>query len=238
LVITPSGISIEGDASFTTPLGTFSVGASVPVVKSDEIVVILRDRKVGQDHLYRIRSGRDMTILVNGRSEITVGADGVVLIDITGGAVQIVEIKDPRAAEVRPVPTARPAVTPTVTVRRPTEPPRPIPTSRPPAPCATGRRVRTDDIPSPLSEVRGVVMAADGHPVAGARLRNTVPGYEANYCPETVTDASGAYNFAQLRPQPYRVTLLSPGNGQAYVDYEVKEYGHRYVIEFVVGDCP
>ncbi len=154
------GISVEGDRSFTTPIGTFSIGAGVPVVKSDEIVVILRDRKVGQDHLYRVRSGRDMTILVNGRSEITIGADGVVLIDITGGAVQTVEIKDQRAVEARPIPTARPLPTPTPVVRRPTEASRPVPTSRPAFICATGDLVRTEDMPPPLSEVRGIDFTA------------------------------------------------------------------------------
>jgi protocatechuate 3,4-dioxygenase beta subunit len=102
--------------------------------------------------------------------------------------------------------------------------------------CIEGR-LHTENISSPLSEVRGRVVTADGQPVAGARLRNVVPGYEDKYCPETVTDSSGGYNFASLNPQPYRVTLLSPGDGQTHVDFTVTEYGHRYVVEFIVGDC-
>jgi hypothetical protein len=242
LVIDPSGVSIEGDASIVTPIGTFSVGASVPLVESNEIMVILRDRNRGKDEAYRVHSGRNVSVLTNGRTAITIGADGVVVVDVTDGQVQTVEIREPSAHGDSGGYTAVPIPAPTAKSRDKSIPsektitPSPKPTNRPVSTCIEGR-LHTENISSPLSEVRGRVVTADGQPVAGARLRNVVPGYEDKYCPETVTDSSGGYNFASLNPQPYRVTLLSPGDGQTHVDFTVTEYGHRYVVEFIVGDC-
>jgi len=240
LVIDPSEVSIEGDASIVTPIGTFSVGANVPLVKSDEIVVILRDRNRGTDQVYSVRSGRSVSVLTNGRTEITIGSDGVVLVDITEGRVQTVEIREPDARGDHEGYTAVPIPAPTAESRDRSVPSEktipPSPANRSVSTCIK-RRLRVENISSPLSEVRGRVVTADGQPIPGARLRNVVPGYEANYCPETVTDAGGGYNFASLNPQPYRVTLLSPGNGQAHVDFTVTEYGHRYIVDFIVGEC-
>jgi hypothetical protein len=125
--------------------------------------------------------------------------------------------------------STRPLVT--VTPRNPTTNPD---TSRL---CARGSLARIENIAPPLSEVRGRVVRVDGSAVVGARLQNYVPGYFANYHPETLTDANGGYNFASLDPQPYRVTLLSPSNGNPYVDFIVTEYGHSYVVDFTVDDC-
>lgn len=237
-VLDQSGISAEADASIWTPVGVFSLGADLPIIRTDEVMIILRDRNAGEDQVYRVRSGRHVCVLINGSAGISIGPDGRVVIDITDGAVRTVEVSGPlpdgscqpvqRAEKVAP-----PAVAPALPLANPSQPSSPA-NVVPAHSCVQGRLSREEDIPPPLSEVRGSVTNANGRPIAGARVRNVVPGCEAVYSPETSTDGGGGYNFAQLNPQPYRVTLLSPGDGTTSVDFVVTEFGHRYVVDFVV----
>lgn len=201
-------------------------------------MIILRDRNAGQDQVYRVRSGRNVCIMVNGSAGISISPDGRVLIDVTDGTVRTVEVSGPlpdgSCQPSRPAErVAPPVVAPAPPLANPSQPSGP-PAANPPRRCVEGRLTRMEDVSPPLSEVRGTVTNADGSPVAGARLRNVVPGCEAAYSPETSTDGGGGYNFAQLNPQPYRVTLLSPGDGTTSVDFVVTEFGHRYVVDFVV----
>lgn len=95
LGISPSGISIEGVKSIATPIGTFSIGALYELTPQDpgSIYVILRDRRTGFDHIYRVRTGADQLMAVmNGTTTISI-TNGQVLIDITDGTIKQVAFK-------------------------------------------------------------------------------------------------------------------------------------------------
>jgi hypothetical protein len=96
--IDESGISVSGDLSFVTPLGVFTLGASVPVVElgSDDIILILRDSQRGTDTMYRIKGGRKARIVVNGRAEIEVSGREII-VDVLDG--QIVELCAPEPTD-------------------------------------------------------------------------------------------------------------------------------------------
>src|SRR5581483_6641006 len=65
-----SGISVEGDTTIVTPLGSFTLGASLPVVDTTQTLVIFRDTKKREDTLYRINAGRKLRVVVDGRTTI------------------------------------------------------------------------------------------------------------------------------------------------------------------------
>jgi hypothetical protein len=93
--IGPSGISIVGDKSITTPIGVFSIGASyeLPPRVGDSIYVILRDRRAGFDHIYDVQTGTDQfAAVINGTTNIAV-TNGQVLIDVTDGHIKLVTFK-------------------------------------------------------------------------------------------------------------------------------------------------
>ncbi|WP_119663995.1 hypothetical protein [Micromonospora endophytica] len=98
LTVGPDGVAVEGETSFITPIGEFSIGAeySLPPRDGSTIYVLLRDRKQGKtgfDKVFRVQAGRDqLTVVVNGKTTIQV-KDGQVLIDITGGAVKKIQFK-------------------------------------------------------------------------------------------------------------------------------------------------
>jgi hypothetical protein len=99
----PVGISIstdgksfvQGDISYATAIGTFSIGAKydLPQQNSNSIYVILRNRHTGFDKVYEVRTdGAQFNAVVNGTTSITVTKDQV-LIDITSGTIHKVTFK-------------------------------------------------------------------------------------------------------------------------------------------------
>jgi len=95
LTIDGSGnIKLSGDISFVTPIGVFSIGASIPLVDKDDddLVLVLRNSQEKTDSVYRISDGEKATIIVDGRTAIIVGRDQVI-IDVTNS--EIVEIIAP-----------------------------------------------------------------------------------------------------------------------------------------------
>ncbi|MFC5921915.1 hypothetical protein [Micromonospora vulcania] len=106
LTVGPDGVAIEGETSFITPIGEFSIGAeySLPPRDGSTIYVLLRDRKKGKtgfDQVFKVQTGRDqLTVVVNGTTTIQV-KDGQVLIDVTGGAVKKVQFKRVDQATVK-----------------------------------------------------------------------------------------------------------------------------------------
>ncbi len=95
LSLSKSGISITGDQSLATPIGTFSLGAqySLPQASSNTIYVILRNRKTGYDHIFKVNSGSgDFTAVVNGTTSITV-THNQVIIDVSSGTIKKVAFK-------------------------------------------------------------------------------------------------------------------------------------------------
>lgn len=102
LVVSSSGqVSIQtSDLSYATAIGTFAVGAEVPVANFDpnrDVVVILVDRNRGTEQVYRVIAGKDVHIVADGRMDIAVGADRRVTIDVTNGIVRTIEINGQRA---------------------------------------------------------------------------------------------------------------------------------------------
>jgi hypothetical protein len=100
-----SGISVAGDLSFVTPLGTFTMGASAPIVAWDEhdLPLILRDRQHRTDTMYMISGGENAQIIANGRATIEVNRDRVVVEVLEG---HVIEVKSP-GDRVRPVPSGQ-----------------------------------------------------------------------------------------------------------------------------------
>jgi hypothetical protein len=87
--------TIEGNVSWITELGTFSIGAQfeLPPPVNDTIRVILRNRDTGFDQIYQVRTGGDQfAAVVNGSTTISVSQDQV-LIDITDGTIQSITFK-------------------------------------------------------------------------------------------------------------------------------------------------
>ncbi|MDA0632448.1 hypothetical protein OUY22_03400 [Nonomuraea sp. MCN248] len=100
-------INITGETSIVTPVGVFSVGLEHSVVakKADALYVIFRNRHAslpgssvaGVDHIYEVMSGGGRFVaVVNGTATIEI-SDQEVLIDVTDGALKVVEFKGAQA---------------------------------------------------------------------------------------------------------------------------------------------
>ena len=95
LTVSSSGVSIGGDTSLVTPIGTFSIGASyqLPPRRSDSIYVIIANRKTGYDRIFEVLTGKDQfTVIVNGTTSIDV-SNGQVGIDVTKGSIRSITFK-------------------------------------------------------------------------------------------------------------------------------------------------
>lgn len=136
-VVDKSGIQIESGLTFVTFIGTFELGANLPLVPFEEdeessnpviirtspdrvqnpalvnstatpgvtatphlvsveelpasdLLLILRDTAQNKDHIYHIKDGRSAFIIVDGRTQIAVTSN-TIIIDITQS--QIVELQ-------------------------------------------------------------------------------------------------------------------------------------------------
>ena len=94
LSLNSSGVSVGGDTSLVTPIGTFSIGASYQLPPSyNSIYVILRNRKTGFDKIFEVRNAGDQfSAVVNGITAIDV-SEGRILIDVTTGNIKEVTFK-------------------------------------------------------------------------------------------------------------------------------------------------
>jgi hypothetical protein len=97
IVDSERNVSIVGDATLLTPVGSFSIGAEYVLKRDDNsLLVIIRDRKQGNngfDTIYRLRSGPDHFVaVVNGRNTIQV-VDRQVMIDVTEGNIESIEFR-------------------------------------------------------------------------------------------------------------------------------------------------
>jgi hypothetical protein len=92
--VTASGVSIGGNRSLVTPIGTFSIGASYELLpRNDSIYVILRNRRAGYDRIFAVRSGSDQfSAIVNGTTKVSV-SNGQVIIDVTAGKIKKITFK-------------------------------------------------------------------------------------------------------------------------------------------------
>jgi hypothetical protein len=91
----PNHWSIEGDKSFATPIGQFSIGAEyeLPQNNSQSMYVILRNRRTGYDQIFDVKTGGEQfTAVVNGTTIVSVTNDQV-LIDVTNGHIERITFK-------------------------------------------------------------------------------------------------------------------------------------------------
>lgn len=95
---TTGAISIQGNLSLVTPLGTFSISASVSnqlASEADKLILVIRhkDNKVIVDTAYKIQTGQDeVSVVTNGRTTIDV-TQHKVFIDASHGSIQTIQIK-------------------------------------------------------------------------------------------------------------------------------------------------
>lgn len=95
-----SGLEITGDLDFVTPIGTFTIGATIPIDKplsSKDLILILRNRETGRDDVYLIMAGRNARIVVDGRTVIDVGL-AQVTVDVTDAS--IIELSAPERVNI------------------------------------------------------------------------------------------------------------------------------------------
>lgn len=89
-------VSVEAKASFVTPIGVFSIGASLPIRNSPGFTyVIVRCRKTGKDSVFKVRNnGERVTVQTDGKATMSV-KDRYVFVDVIEGGAKI-EFSKPR----------------------------------------------------------------------------------------------------------------------------------------------
>jgi hypothetical protein len=104
---TNGNISIHGDASIVTPLGTFSVDANVSkglAQVPDATLLIIRHKKNGftVDDVFRI-GNEEIVVTINGLVTLT-ATNGRVFVDATKAHVQSIEVRSAAAKSSSPQP--------------------------------------------------------------------------------------------------------------------------------------
>lgn len=130
-------ISVQGNFSIATPIGTFGLEANIAdslQPQDNTILLIIRHKQGGKvvDDVYKIQTGQDeVRVVTNGTTVIDVTSHKV-FIDASSGSIQSISVRDTRwndQSNTSPtlVPTSAPAPIPT-----PTPTPTPSPTPPPP----------------------------------------------------------------------------------------------------------
>lgn len=83
-------VSVEAKASIVTPIGVFSIGASLPIRNSPGFTyVIVRCRKTGKDSVFKVRdNGERVTVKTDGKATMLV-KDRYVFVDVIEGGMKI-----------------------------------------------------------------------------------------------------------------------------------------------------
>ncbi|HEX8683285.1 MAG TPA: hypothetical protein VF707_13280 [Ardenticatenaceae bacterium] len=108
LVVGSQGVSIEAAFGIVTPIGTFELGTQIPLDSRNEeaFILVLRDHSKGIDTAYEIRGNEQVTIVVDGLTEITLNLSGnTITVDIKeGDIIEIsgLEISVPSCSSARP----------------------------------------------------------------------------------------------------------------------------------------
>lgn len=99
-----NGISVSGETSIVTPIGNVGVWADVnvserpveiksTVIEKTDLLVIIRDIWSNEgDYLFKIENGANLTVVVDGRNEISI-KEGKVIIDVSDGNIQSIKFK-------------------------------------------------------------------------------------------------------------------------------------------------
>lgn len=84
LVWDDQGLSVEGEQSIITPIGTFGIGESVALTSSDydSLILIIRDRNRAKESAYEISNDEEIAVDLDGGAKIYVSLKQVV-IDVT-----------------------------------------------------------------------------------------------------------------------------------------------------------
>ena len=111
-------ISIQGDLSVETFVGTFSLDANVSAsLKSEDntLILLIRHQENGSvvDTEYKIQTGQDdVKVVTNGRTIVDV-TQHKVFIDASNGSIQSIEVKDANSESTSTSPSQVPTPTPT-----------------------------------------------------------------------------------------------------------------------------
>jgi hypothetical protein len=91
-IATESGIELESSVDFVTPIGTFSIGATLKSETDEGITVIFRNQEEGTEQRFYLEGADQLTAEINSRTNIQVNAaDNTIIIDVTEG--DIIEIR-------------------------------------------------------------------------------------------------------------------------------------------------
>ncbi|MDM8531961.1 hypothetical protein QUF63_12375 [Anaerolineales bacterium HSG25] len=88
LVLTEDGVRIGAGLSMVTPIGRFGVGADYPVADFGQVTLVIRDHTTGEDEVLHIIVENGVQILLQGTAKLSIGGNGVIIIDITEGQLQ------------------------------------------------------------------------------------------------------------------------------------------------------
>jgi hypothetical protein len=83
-VITPAGIEVNVGPRIATLIGTFEVGAALPLTPGNDtdLILVLRHLDKGEDVVYEIKDGTAYVIIVDGKTQIEVSGNTIV-VDVT-----------------------------------------------------------------------------------------------------------------------------------------------------------
>jgi len=120
LVIGARGeVSVIGEASIATFLGTFSIGAEYSLEEmSDCITVTIRDRSngpYGTDTIYRVKTDGDRLVAILDGTTVVEIEDDAVLVDVTEATVQTIEFT--RAGNAFPATNAEIDIIPVTAIK-------------------------------------------------------------------------------------------------------------------------
>jgi hypothetical protein len=93
-----SGVSVRGETTLVTRIGEFSVGAVVPVLRSNKLRVIVLDRQRETQRVYAVEWSDTLGVALNGRAQVEISKN-TVLLDVTDGAQFTLAINTPRSSE-------------------------------------------------------------------------------------------------------------------------------------------
>jgi len=185
---TSGTISVQGNLSIETPVGTFALEANVADTLQPEdntLLLIIRHKQNGRvvDDAYKIQTRQDeVTVVTNGTTTIDV-TQHKVFIDALKGDIKSIEVKDANSDNTSS--TSESNMTPTVE-NVPTA--TPIPTSPPPAPTPLPYPVsKTGDVCQPpfsqfqatgwVPEKNSFVFTGNGSNVVISLCNVTTPNY-------------------------------------------------------------
>ncbi|MDM8529403.1 hypothetical protein QUF58_14510 [Anaerolineales bacterium HSG24] len=88
VVLTEDGVKIGTGVSMVTPIGRFGIGVDYPVAEFGKVTLVIRDRTSGEDEVLHIVVEEGVQILLQGTAQLSIGGNGVIILDVTEGQLQ------------------------------------------------------------------------------------------------------------------------------------------------------